>query len=243
MKKVLVVSDNESLIRHIKEVVNENKIASIAAFDLFFSAANKNPGSLVKLGMAPINLKDEDVCEKVIESYDVVLSLHCKQIFPAKLVKNITCINVHPGFNPHNRGWYPQVFSIINKKPIGATIHVMDELVDHGPVIAQDKIQINDCETSFDVYNKVIELEKKLISNNLEIIVTGSYKAITPDQEGNYNSILDFNNLCCLDLNNVGTLRQHIDLLRALTHGHFNNAYYFEDGKKVYVQIKLVPEV
>jgi methionyl-tRNA formyltransferase len=239
MKKILVISDNEHLVRHLKVVQNLKEVAEAANFDYRFSIKNKNPGSLIALGMEPIDLKSENACKEVIERYQLVISLHCKQIFPSNLVNQVTCINFHPGYNPHNRGWYPQVFSIINKKPIGVTIHVMDEMIDHGKIITQKKLDISSEETSFDVYNRVIELEKKMISENIISIINGTYELFETFEEGNYNSINDFKMLCHLDLDHVGTLREHIDKLRALSHGDFSNAFYVEGGKSIYVKLVL----
>lgn len=242
MKNVLVVSDNEMLVRHIKKVIDEQDISTLAKFEFCFSKSNKNPGVLQKIDMKPIALEGAESCRRIIEKYHLVLSLHCKQIFPACIVKNTTCINFHPGLNPYNRGWYPQIFSIINKQPLGATIHIMDELVDHGPIIAQEEIRIRSYETSLDAYNRVLISEKELIEKNLKSIINGKYYAKTPNSEGNLNSIQDFKSLCYLDLDNVGTLREHIDMLRALTHGDYKNAFYQENERKIYVQIKLTPD-
>ena len=33
------------------------------------------------------------------------------------------CINVHPAFLPYNRGTHPNVWSLIENTPIGATLH------------------------------------------------------------------------------------------------------------------------
>lgn len=243
MKKILVISDNEVLVRHVKEVVAAESIFELAQFSYCFSAVNKNPANLIDLGMESVDLRKADVCNQILDSYQLVLSLHCKQIFPACLVKNVTCINFHPGLNPYNRGWYPQVFSIINKKPIGVTIHIMDELVDHGPVIAQEEVRIENYETSFDVYKKVLELEKRMIAKQLKHIIEGRFEVGILDRDGNYNSVQDFNALCRLDLDSVGSLRQHVDLLRALTHGDFKNAFFMDGDKKVYVRIDLVPDL
>ncbi|MCE9864029.1 hypothetical protein, partial [Aeromonas caviae] len=60
-----------------------------------------------------IDLKSDTI--RLINEFDFGFSVHCKQIFPKQLVESIRCVNIHPGFNPHNRGWFPQVFSIINK--------------------------------------------------------------------------------------------------------------------------------
>ena len=239
MIRVLVVSDNLKLVLHLQAQVCGNTIKDIAHFEFCYSAANKNPEMLIKQGMGAIDLSSDEVCERVISHYDLVLSIHCKQIFPGTLVKAVACINFHPGFNPYNRGWYPQVFSILNQQPIGATIHLMDEMVDHGRVIAQERIEILPTDTSLSVYNRVIELEKKLISENLEVILLGRYEACVPSSDGNYNSIQDFQRVCRLDMSSMGTLREHINLLRALSHGDFKNAYFVEGERKIYVSVNL----
>ncbi len=154
----------------------------------------------------------------------------------------MTCINFHSGLNPYSRDWYPQVFSIINGKPIGATIHLMDEQVDHGAIIVQQEIEIYSYDTSMDVYRRVVDLEKSLITKHLKSIVQKHYAAVPSVSDGNYNSINDFISLCHLDLGACGTLKEHIDLLRALTHGNFKNAFYLDGNKKVHVRIDLIPD-
>lgn len=196
------------------------------------------------LGASVIDLKDPTTVDAIIRSYDLVFSLHCKQIFPARLVENVLCINFHPGLNPYNRGWYPQAFSIRNGLPAGATIHVMDTQVDHGPIIAQKSVQIDECDTSLEVYNKILQAERDLISSNLMAIVDGSFECNTPTPEGNYNSIKDYRTLCELQMESMGSLREHIDLLRAMSHGRFKNAYFVDKtGAKCYVRIEIEREV
>ncbi len=241
MKNILVISDNLVLANHFMTVAKNAIISSLAIFDFYFSTSNKHPEDLVALGMNSINLKDKDVCDRIIQSYQIVFSLHCKQIFPTNLVEKLTCINIHPGFNPYNRGWYSQVFSIINKKPTGATIHLIDKDIDHGAIIYQEMIETYITDTSLDVYERIIKLEKNLISKYLENIINGTYQIRLPNQNGNYNSLQDFKDLCSLDLESIGTLEQHIDLLRSLTHGNFKNGFIVKDGTKIYINIKLTP--
>lgn len=236
MKKVLIISDNPELSNYILEHIVPREPDFV--FEICFSSVNKNPEEMKKLGAKIINLKEKDA--DFARNYDVIFSIHCKQIFPKEIVDNTLCVNVHPGLNPNNRGWYPQVFSIINKLPIGATIHVMNENIDDGDIIAQEPVSIDDFDTSLDVYNKVQDVEKKLLSEYFIKIVRQEFIPISVTDEGNYNSISDFRNLCKLDLDHVGTLGEHIDLLRALTHGDFKNAYIEKNNEiKKYVRIKF----
>ena len=239
---VLVVSDNVELICYFKYVVSQDAFHGIS-FEYRYTISTITNETLEAQDVYPINMKEIQTIDHIIETFSLVFSLHCKQIFPAKLVQEVKCINIHPGYNPYNRGWYPQVFSLINKFPSGATIHLMDEDVDHGDILFQKKVMLLSTDTSLTAYRKVIEAEKILIKNHLIEIINNNYQPITPADEGNYNGIKDFEALCQLDLNNKATLSEHLDLLRSLTHGDYKNAWFVnEEGKKVYVTLSLREE-
>jgi dTDP-4-amino-4,6-dideoxyglucose formyltransferase len=241
MKRVLVISDNPKLAGVLAQLLDEQSLLAIANFEFRYSAVNKRPDSMLQLGYAPIDIKNQGAIKWVIASFDLILSIHCKQIFPLEVVSNICCVNVHPGFNPYNRGWYPQIFSIINKMPIGATIHLMSNEIDSGPIIAQQRISVNSCDTSLSLYEKVQDAEIILLERYIGDIVSGNFKYSGPPIAGNYNSIGDFKALCHLDLDSIGSLREHIDLLRALSHGDLNNAYFIDEcGQKIFIKIQLV---
>jgi methionyl-tRNA formyltransferase len=160
-----------------------------------------------------------------------------------KLVKSVRCVNVHPGYNPHNRGWYPQVFSILNDGILGATIHEIDEELDNGNIIARKKIDLFDYDTSLTAYNKVLEAEKDLLRENLIRIVDEDYLAFPPEFKGELKLKRDFNDLLEIDLDKKMTIRETLKYLRALSHGNFKNAYYLsETGKKVFVSLNLSVE-
>ncbi len=182
----------------------------------------------------------EEQCDELFKRFNVGFSVHCKQIFPERLVTGIRCINIHPGLNPHNRGWFPQVFSIINKKPIGATIHIMDQQVDHGDILLQSEVLINEWDTSKTVYERVIDAEYNLLEDNLTRIIDGTIKPKKMTDEGNYNSITDYTKIKEIDMDKKVTMREAIDYLRALTHAPYKNAYFYTaNGEKIFVSIEL----
>ena len=243
MKKILVVTDNGLLYKQIKEIL-ENEFSDICSFFTFKRTKLSKKKHLYTDGieeLEEINVKEE--YQGVIRNYDLVISLHCKQIFPPQLVKNIPCINIHPGYNPHNRGWYPQVFAIVNNEKLGATIHLMDEQVDHGAIIARQEVVVASDYTSKEAYEKVLEAEIQLFRQNIRQIVEGSYQTIMPEFGGTYHSIDDYNELCRLDLNEQTTLGEAINKLRALSHGAYKNAYFCDqNGDKIYIKVELTKE-
>lgn len=242
-KKILVVTDNGLLYKQIVKILR-NDFHDILHLFTFKRTKMSQKTHLYTdgiEGLEEVNVKQE--YEKIIEEYDLVISLHCKQIFPKELVNKITCINIHPGYNPHNRGWYPQVFAILNQEKLGATIHLMDEEVDHGAIIDRQEVYIESYYTSKEAYEKVLEAELSLFKKNIRQIVEGNYKTSKPEFEGDYHSIEDYNELCKLDLNELTTLGSAIDKLRALSHGTYKNAYFYDqDGNKVYVRVELSKE-
>ena len=116
----------------------------------------------------------------------------------------------------------------------------MDSQIDHGAIIDQKEVRIKSTDTSLELYARVLEAEKELVRRNLKKLVSGEYQAVQPEFAGKLNNIVDFRDLCALDLDAIGTLRDHLNLLRALSHGNWKNAYFKDEaGRKVFVKIEL----
>jgi len=228
--KTLIITDNKFSLD--LAIYLNKKYGNI---DIFQSPK----GSLKQIDRIDVQ-KDQ---KKIISEYETVISIHCKQIFPNNLINSIKCINVHPGFNPYNRGWYPQIFSIINGFPVGVTIHEMDEQLDHGPIIVQEKCTIDPWDTSESVYLKIIELEKKILLNCYESIIKRQYTTFFPSEEGSLNQRNDFEKILKIDLSQTGTFAEFLNLLRALSHGEHKNAYFLDpQNNKVFVRVFLEKE-
>ena len=163
---------------------------------------------------------------------------------PERLVNAVKCINVHPGYNPVNRGWYPQVHAIIKDLPIGATIHEIDEKLDHGPIISRAYVEKRITDTSLSLYNRILEKELELLDGNILDILDGSYSVSSPEDEGVLHLRKDFDNLREFDLESRMTGMEFINRLRGMTHGDFRNLYFRdpETGRKIFVSISLTEE-
>jgi methionyl-tRNA formyltransferase len=239
---ILVVTDNEYIYNKFNQLIQN---VEFSKYNFYFTYSYNNAALKEKYqdndNFGCMNVKEQ--AKEIIEKFDLVISLHCKQIFPKELVKSKRCINVHPGLNPHNRGWFPQVFSILNKKPVGVTIHEIDEQLDHGAIIVQEEIELNSWDTSKSVYDRILFKEIELLNKYLKDIIEKNYEANSNIEEGNINYLKDFKKLCELDLNEKVTMGEAIDRLRALTFDGYKNAYFFdESGNKVWISIQLEKE-
>lgn len=161
----------------------------------------------------------------ILDNYDLVVSVHCKKIFPKQLHEKIRCINIHPGYNPYNRGMFPHVFSMVNGKIAGATMHEISGKIDNGPIIARAHVEIKPNDTSETLYRRIIEKEMELLETHLDLILDGTYHTFPCTPDGNYNSMEDFKRLCEINPDEVGTFQQFFDKLRALSHGEHWNAH------------------
>ena len=240
MKKVIIISDNQYIYDFLLSIKDE--IKTLASFAFRYSSINESFKEKYSgcSDFLPIDVAKE--MENLIKEYALIISWHCKQLFPKELVKQVRCVNIHPGFNPYNRGWFPQVFSIINKLPCGVTIHEMDEWLDHGPIIYQQIVDIEEYDTSYTAYCRILNTEIDLFRRHILTLINGNYQAFAPKETGNLNSKKDFNRLLEIDLEKRGTFGEFIDILRALTHDEYKNAYFMDKrNNKICISISITP--
>jgi dTDP-4-amino-4,6-dideoxyglucose formyltransferase len=244
MKNVLIIIDNIKQYDRIKNLIISKKREDV---DFVFCHSNLKTEiwdhpDFKDSTNSTIDLKKN--IQEIINRFELVISVHCLQYFPKELVQNVRCINVHPGYNPINRGWYPQVFSIIKDLPIGATIHEIDEKLDHGKIIARKIVDKYIWDTSLTIYERVLEAELELFVNNFDLIIDNTYDLIEPESEGNIFLKKDFDFLCQLDLEESGKFIDFYNKLRALSHSDYKNAFFIdkETGRKVYVKIEITCE-
>lgn len=240
LNRILVISDNPELAERFEKEVWPLVETSNRYCLEFRCSPNSNISHFTnKNPVTTIDLKNDKELDRIENSY-LIISMHCKQLFPEKLIKTVRCINVHPGYNPYNRGWYPQVFAIINDTIVGATIHEIDEKLDHGPIICREEVKKHASDTSLTLYEKITNKEIDLLRNHINRILTNNYSTILPEIEGELYLKKDFNELCHLNLDERLTLRETINKLRALTHGNYKNAFFRDElGRKIYVSINL----
>lgn len=240
--KILVLSDNVMQFKRIKKIFDNHKDKSIKV-NYAHSHIKSEIWDLKYFKNKNFQIEIKKELHFLIETFDLIISVHCKQIFPSELIEKVRCINIHPGFNPINRGWFPQVFAIVNELPIGATIHEMDSKLDNGPIISRALVPVFQTDTSLELYNRILEKEIELFEENLESIIKNSYKTFLPEGEGNLFFKNDFYNLCKINIEEKLSFKEIINRLRGLTHGEFKNAYFLgENGKKIFISINLEEE-
>lgn len=238
-RKTLVLSDNVVIARALRQIVIDRELQEYVD-----QAHSPNAPAALQdlLWSKPIDLKRS--ARDLLPRYNLLVSAHSKQIFPKFLVEKVECINIHPGYNPETRGWFPQVWSIIFGHRLGMTVHRMDALLDHGPIIDRIEIPVYFWDTSKTAYDRVVEQEIRWLYINFENLLSGQYSTFSPEFEGNLFLKQDFSNLCEIDLDESGKFRDFYDRLRALSFDGYANAFVRDPstGKKVYIELSISPE-
>lgn len=82
-------------------------------------------------------------------SGELLLFAGYKPIVPASVLRKNTCLNIHYSLLPNYRGLHSTVWAILNDEDyLGATIHVMNENIDDGPIVYQYKVANDRIKTS-----------------------------------------------------------------------------------------------
>jgi methionyl-tRNA formyltransferase len=108
---------------------------------------------------------------------DVIISVNAPQIFKRKLLAlpRLGCINVHGALLPKYRGRLPSFWVLLNgEKETGATVHLMNEHLDDGPIILQCPVPIAPHETQHSLLLKTKQLGAELLLEALEQLERGT---------------------------------------------------------------------
>jgi methionyl-tRNA formyltransferase len=117
----------------------------------------------------PEKLKDESFLKKISE-YNLFIVASYGKIIPKAVIDmpKYHVLNVHPSLLPKYRGPSPLQEQIINnEKEVGVTIMMIDEQVDHGAIIAQEKVDIPSWPIGFRKLEEVLGKEGARIIVNI----------------------------------------------------------------------------
>src|SRR4030042_423857 len=89
---------------------------------------------------------------------DLIIVAAYGQILPKAIldIPKKGCLNVHPSLLPKYRGSSPITIAHLKReKRTGVSIILMDEKIDHGPILSQRTIEISDKETGKGLHDKL----------------------------------------------------------------------------------------
>ena len=133
-------------------------------------------------------IRDEDIIIERLreEEIDLIVLAGYLAIVSKKLIdlyKN-RIINIHPSLIPSfcGPGYYGMhVHNEVLKRGVkvsGCTVHFVSEVVDGGPIILQQAVDISDLKTAEEIQQRVLDIEHVLLPKAVGLIAEGKVKVI-----------------------------------------------------------------
>ena len=116
---------------------------------------------------------------------DFLISIQFHKILKKKHIDTakIMAINLHMAPLPDFRGCNQFTFAIINKKEeFGTTIHLIDEEIDNGPILAENRFMIPKEITVNELFNLTFKSSIELFSNSIEKILNNKLVPINQNK-------------------------------------------------------------
>lgn len=118
-----------------------------------------------------IELKNNKIDFVVLAGYMRLLTPYFIKHFPNKI------LNVHPSLLPSFKGVEGIKDAVTyGAKITGVTVHFVNEKLDHGPIILQDSVRINEDETMESLEEKIHRVEHRLYPKAVALFAEGRLK-------------------------------------------------------------------
>jgi len=107
----------------------------------------------------------------VLAGYMRILSSEVIRAFPQRI------LNIHPSLLPSFPGLHPHEQALAHGvKLSGCTVHLVDEGVDQGPIIAQQAVPVLDDDTPETLSERILEVEHQLYPEAVRLMASGALR-------------------------------------------------------------------
>jgi phosphoribosylglycinamide formyltransferase-1 len=182
---------------NLRSIINSRKSKRISSKVSLVISNNSNSGALAlarKHGIPTFHLSEKRFESK--KSFDkallrllyrykidmIILAGYMKLVRPAIIRKfRNRILNIHPALLPFfgGKGMYGmkvhQAVIESGSKITGATVHIIDEKFDHGPVVTQKAVRVSDDDTPETLQRKVQKVEHKLYPEAIKLFETSEF--------------------------------------------------------------------
>jgi phosphoribosylglycinamide formyltransferase-1 len=118
-------------------------------------------------------LKEEQVDFVVLAGYMRILSPLFIRAFKHRI------LNIHPALLPSFKGGQAIREALdYGVKMTGVTVHIVDEEVDHGPIVAQAAVEIKTSDTLASLEAKIHKIEHRLYPQVIDLFAKGKLKVV-----------------------------------------------------------------
>ncbi len=129
------------------------------------------------------NKLDDQACGKINQAKpDFIIVFAYGKIIPLDKIKTDEILNIHPSLLPKLRGPAPIRYAILEGlEKTGISLMKIDQEIDHGPVIDQIEINMDNDENYYSLREKVSKKALELVKKNLKPYLEAKIKAKPQD--------------------------------------------------------------
>ena len=174
---------------------------------------------------------------------DIAISVQFNQILKKKHIEKATklFVNLHMAPLPDYRGCNQFSFALINNDPIfGTTLHVLDEGIDSGDILFEERFTIPDKLWVSELYSLTVEKSIKLFKKSLPNLLSGDYsrrkQSSYSDRKKSFHLRKEINEIKRLDLS--WSYEKIARYVRATSMPGFEPPYFVIEGKKFFITIE-----
>jgi methionyl-tRNA formyltransferase len=146
-------------------------------------------------------------------------------VIPPEMIANVPggILNLHPSLLPIGRGANPISWSIIEGKPQGVTLHLIDQCIDTGKILFQKEIETSVEMSAATIYEIAMQELFRGLTESFHLWISGILKPTNQGNEGaTRHRAEEFDALRILEENQSATFGEFIRRLQAAT---------FSDGR------------
>jgi len=255
--KFVFFGTDEFSVEVLKELKSNNLMPGlvVTAPDRPAGRGNKIQESAVKIWarenhitvLQPENF-DEDFYNEIGDNWDLFALASYGKIIPQKVLDIPTkgTLNVHPSLLPKYRGASPIESAILkDDKMTGVTIMLMDAKMDHGPILLQEFIDIDEWPKKIVLEKQMAQIGGKLLSQTIETI---KEKEILPQEQDHdmatftkkiskEDGLVSKDDI--LNLKNLSKRKQREIFLKIQALNPWPSVYFFLDENDTNTRVKI----
>lgn len=135
--------------------------------------------------LQPKSLKNFEIVEE-LKKYkaDIFVVVAYGKLIPRAIfdLPEFGTINLHPSLLPLYRGAAPVEWALINgEKETGVTVQMINEALDAGDIVLQEKILLDDLINSEELYDLVMPIGEELVLRSMELLSKGRDMLVPQD--------------------------------------------------------------
>lgn len=149
-------------------------------------------------------------------------------------------LNTHPSLLPYGRGKHPNFWALVEQTPFGVSLHMIDQGIDTGDVVAQIPIPYDWTDTGQSLYEKSLTAMIHLFRETYPRLRSGEFPRIKQDAEfATSHRAKELDPFCRIDLNKSYKARDLINLLRARTFSGHPSCWFESNRDRYSIRIDI----